>query len=181
MNNNSFHPGSIGKKAVLYGLSILFVAIIAGVIYLLTYPSHPEKVATVEETPIVVPVSTGVTTSTFPVSLETSYISPVEWPPHIEFLDQPFVCNVTTESEITSAGKTEKRAINGIDYCITTTTEGAAGSTYRHYIYTFAQGKQTATLTFTLRFVECGNYDETEKSVCEEERALFNPDELVIR
>lgn len=101
-----------------------------------------------------------------PPQLNTKYISPVDWPPKLEVVAGPFSCN-------------EPRTINGHNYCVTAESEGAAGSIYTMYAYAYPRGNQTAILTFSLRFVQCANYDEPPKGECERERATFNLDRLI--
>lgn len=114
----------------------------------------------------------------FPKTLPTVYISPSDWPPNVQLIDKQFVCN-ETGSEVLPAGKTEKKIINGRTYCVTTESEGAAGSVYNQYTYAFAQNAKTVILTFGLRFVQCANYDEPRKTACETERQTFNVDNFI--
>lgn len=119
----------------------------------------------------------GITFS-YPGELPTKYISTVDWPPKVEFLNEFFACNVSG-TETTPEGRREKRTVNGRQYCRTTVSEGAAGSVYNQYTYAFADNDNTLILSFTLRFVQCGNYDGAEKSACESERASFDVDIIV--
>lgn len=114
----------------------------------------------------------------YPENLTTKYISIVDWPPMIQELDQPFTC---TEggSEIARAGQTTQQTINGTTYCVTKESEGAAGSIYVNYAYAFARNNKTDILTFSLRFVQCANYEEPNKTACDTERASFTPDYIL--
>lgn len=112
------------------------------------------------------------------VKLNTIYIKPVDWPPQLRTVNQPYVCTVAGK-ETDRAGKTEKRTINGKEYCVTRVTEGAAGSIYAQYAYATRQGGQTLIATFSLKAVQCGNYPEPQRTACETERASFSPDLLV--
>jgi hypothetical protein len=67
-----------------------------------------------------------------------------------------------------------KATINGHEYCVTQASEGAAGSTYTTYTYTWAQGAQTGKLSFVLQKVQCANYDEPQKTACKSEQAAFD-------
>ncbi|MFA5000886.1 MAG: MliC family protein [Candidatus Paceibacterota bacterium] len=107
---------------------------------------------------------TGITFE-YPDQLLTKYISAVNWPPKAQDLNKPFACV-----------ETAKQIINGQDYCVTKTSEGAVGSIYTTYTYAFPYNNTTLTLNFTLRLVQCGNYDDPKKSECEQERTIFNPD-----
>lgn len=113
----------------------------------------------------------------YPETLPTEYIHTVDWPPQVQVLNQPFSC---TEggSEIARAGKTEKRLVGGDEYCVTKESEGAAGSIYAMYAYAFPKNQKTIILTFALREIQCANYDETQRTACEKERASFNTDTM---
>lgn len=101
---------------------------------------------------------------------KAKYIHPLEWPPKIQTLNKLFTC-----------AEADRRVVNGHTYCVTQSTEGAAGSIYTQYSYAFARGNQTIVFTFTLRFVQCGNYSEPQKTECENERSSFNLDSIVDR
>ncbi|MDP3958403.1 MAG: hypothetical protein Q8Q36_03005 [bacterium] len=57
----------------------------------------------------------------------------------------------------------------------------AAGSMYVQYAYAFEKNGETAIFTFSLRFPQCGNYDEPKRSECEGEREAFDIDGIVER
>ncbi len=116
--------------------------------------------------------------TTTPFVLSTTYISPVEWPPVSKTEDQAYSC-VEGEGSISRLGNTEKISIAGREWCRTILSEGAAGSTYLQYTYTSEDGDKLRMITFTLREVQCGNYNEPERSVCETERANFDPDSII--
>ncbi len=109
----------------------------------------------------------------FPADLNTLYITPTDWPPLLNIDTHPFTCN-EAGLETARAGQTTQNIINNHTYCITRESEGAAGSTYTHYAYARARDNATAILTFSMRLVQCGNYDEPKKTECETERARFN-------
>lgn len=116
----------------------------------------------------------------YPENLPTKYTSTVDWPPKIQKLNQKYTC-VEGGSEIAPAGQTQKTMINGREYCVTTESEGAAGSIYKTYTYAFPIDLQTVIFTFSLRFVQCGNYPEPQMTACENERQSFDLDNLVDR
>ena len=109
----------------------------------------------------------------YPSDLGTRYIHPVDWPPMLQVVDGPWQCT-EAGSEIARAGKTERQTLGGRSYCVTRESEGAAGSIYTMYAYAFEHGGRVALLTFSLRAVQCGNYDEPNRSECETERAAFD-------
>ncbi len=113
-----------------------------------------------------------------PKRLLTEYISTVNWPPQVQVLNELFAC---TEAglETDRVGLTERRSVDDRTYCVTKVTEGAAGSIYTQYTYAFPQEDQTVIFTFTLRSVQCGNYDDPQKTACENERTAFDLDSTV--
>jgi len=116
----------------------------------------------------------------YPKTLQTIYISAVGWPAQIQVFNELFTCK-ETEGETTGVGQTMKRIIGDHLYCVSQKTEGAAGSTYTQYTYAFPMNNKTIVFTFTLRFVQCANYDEPNKTACMHERAAFDVDAMVDR
>ncbi len=108
----------------------------------------------------------------------TTYIRAIDWPPKVQTVAGPFTCT-TAGTETARAGGTEKITINNHDYCLTRVSEGAAGSTYIQYAYAFPVGNEVKILTFSLQFIQCGNYDEPKKSACEKERASFDINSII--
>lgn len=109
------------------------------------------------------------------VTLPMKYMKTSDfWPPEIKLTNEKFSCKI---------GKTEmkeiiKKDIEGKSYCVTTVSEGAAGSVYSNYTYETEVGSQLATFSFMLRTVECMNYDNPKQSECLAERKAFTPDFL---
>jgi len=133
---------------------------------------------------------TGVTFQ-YPETLLTEYIHTQDWPPQIQVLNETFTC---TEAgvETARAGQTLKRTVDNRTYCVTKVTEGAAGSIYNQYAYAFqadipptpeasARQSMTVIFTFSLRTVQCGNYNEAERKACEGEHETFDLDDVVDR
>lgn len=116
----------------------------------------------------------------YPESLETNYISTVDWPPQVQITSEPFTCT-SAGNVIDRAGKTEEKVINATQYCVSEISEGAAGSIYHQYAYGFELGESTVYLTASLRFVQCANYDEPEQSDCKNEQETFEIDTLMDR
>lgn len=116
----------------------------------------------------------------FPTEFVAEYVSTNNWPPNIEVVKEQFECN-TTGSEMTIEGKTEERKVNNSTYCRTIRSEGAAGSIYNTYTYTTEKDAHLLSFDFTLRFVQCANYDEPNKTACEKERGALDVDALIDR
>jgi hypothetical protein len=113
-----------------------------------------------------------------PIALSTKYITSVNpWPPKVTFTNGNFTCN-ETGSEINQNGITARKIIRGKEYCVTTQSEGAAGSTYTTYTYTTSIGSKLASTSFVLRFPQCMNYDDPKQTECKNERSSFNSDIL---
>jgi hypothetical protein len=74
-----------------------------------------------------------------------------------------------------------RKTIGGSLYCVATSAEGAAGSTYTSYEYATTQGDFLTKVSFTLRTPQCMNYDEPEQSACKTDQANFNVDALADR
>jgi len=121
----------------------------------------------------------GSITIQYPEQLDSNYVKTVDWPPEIQITEGLFSCT-RTGKESNSTGEVDKRAIGERVYCITTQTEGAAGSLYRQYKYVFSKGdNELVSLTFSLQYPHCENYDNPEKASCKAEQQKFNVDELV--
>jgi tryptophan-rich sensory protein len=114
----------------------------------------------------------------YPALLTTEYIRVFDWPPQVRVTDDYPEC-IEAGSVIDRAGRTETRTIGNTSYCVTRITEGAAGSIYDQYAYAFPISGKTAIFTFSLRSVQCGNYDDPEKLACEKERASFETDRVI--
>lgn len=116
----------------------------------------------------------------YPENPAAKYMNVVDWPPQVQILNKPFSCT-EAGSEIAQAGRTEKRMVDDRTYCVTKITEGAAGSIYTQYAYAFGKDNQTIIFTFSFRYDQCGNYDEPQKTECENLRTAFDLDSIVDR
>ncbi len=109
----------------------------------------------------------------YPASLGTTYVQTVDWPPQLQLLNQAYSC-LTAGTSTAPGGQTAAVAINGRAYCQTKEVEGAAGSIYTQYAFAFARDAKTAILTFTIREPQCVNYDDPQKTACENEENNFS-------
>ena len=116
----------------------------------------------------------------YPKEILAEYISEAQWPPKLKIENEVFVCD-PSGNEIQFGGQTELRLVDNRSYCVTKESEGAAGSIYTTYTYVFPKNNQIGVITFTLRFVQCQNYDESKALECENERAAFDVDGMVDR
>lgn len=155
---------------------VLLVFLFGGVI--LFYQKSPAAYPQITPSPIPSGSSetTQIPSSPSPASIpRTEYISPVDWPPKVAMENKPFSC-LEAGSETNPAGQTQKITVNNHTYCVTKETQGAAGSIYTQYAYARAKNSETEIFTFSLRYVQCGNYPEPKKTACEKERQVFNVD-----
>lgn len=107
-------------------------------------------------------------------NLDTKYISPVDWPPSARILDGEQYSCTEAGREIERGGETGRVLIEDREYCVTKTSEGAAGSIYRQYAYIREIGGTPIAATFSFRFVQCLNYDEPQQSECKAEQESFD-------
>lgn len=114
----------------------------------------------------------------YPETFSTKYIHTVDWPPTVQVIEDKIDC-LEAGAEGDRAGLTVKNIINNHEYCVTIKSEGAAGSTYNQYAYSTRINGKTYIYTFTTRMVQCANYNDPEKTMCEEERKNFDLDTLV--
>lgn len=124
------------------------------------------------------------TTSTKSYSLKvppaptTEYVSLVDWPPRLYVLDEEYSCSPGGKPEA-RAGQTIEREIAGQKFCVTDEAEGAAGSIYHQYAYlTASPTGEVLGYTFSVREVQCLNYDEKEAKICLTDQKTFNPDSI---
>jgi hypothetical protein len=113
-----------------------------------------------------------------PAAFPAQYISAVQWPPIIIPSSVSYAC-LETPAESSVSDRVQEREINGHKYCVYAHSEGAAGSVYTDYQYVTENDGKAFTLSFTLRYVQCYNYDDPKQSECQAEREIFDLDSLV--
>lgn len=111
--------------------------------------------------------------------LNTKYISGQVWPPQIVVSEEANLICEETPKESSFSLRTYKEVFNNQEYCITASSEGAAGSIYTEYSYTTLKFKKLIRLDFVLRFNNCANYEEVENLACTQERESFNPTKYI--
>jgi hypothetical protein len=137
--------------------------------------AYPAPTGTQEQATVPTLTATqGNVSFSYPEKLPTSYMHEVDWPPKVAVTSAAFAC----EEGETEIGRTHAFDAGGQTYCVTTRSEGAAGSMYTDYTYSTIKDAKLVTLTFTLRSTQCGNYDEPNRTECEQERAAFDVDAL---
>ncbi len=120
------------------------------------------------------------TTFQYPEQLQTKYIFTQEWPPKLQVIDNVgFSCEQGGLGINGRPGMTIQKKINDIVYCIENVSEGTAGTFYTDYIYTFLKDSKLVKLSFTLAYPQCDNYNDPQKTECEQERQTFDLDTLI--
>jgi hypothetical protein len=109
--------------------------------------------------------------------LGLNYIQTTDWPPYITVSSSAFSCTPSGSAE-SAAGLTSIEVINNREYCVNVQSQGAAGSVYSQYEYSFPTNGETLTLNFTLRYPQCENYSDPQLTACSNEETAFNVDQL---
>ena len=116
----------------------------------------------------------------YPEQLLTQYIHTQAWPPAVTVSADTFSCPETPPTS-SLPDRTGRRMVDDRAYCVAATSEGAAGSVYTDYTYTTERGGELITVTFTLRYPQCLNYDDPQQTECQNERTSFDLDGVVDR
>jgi len=115
----------------------------------------------------------------YPETLSAKHISTQEWPPAIAIKDGVYSCAKTPLEKSSQMDMTGQRVINGRIYCVNVSNSAAAGSAYSSYNYTTPLNGKLVSLSFTLRYPNCGNYEQIQSRECASEREAFNLDAIV--
>lgn len=117
----------------------------------------------------------------YPANLTAKYIHTVSWPPIITVkAGQQLDCQETSAAS-SLPQRVKRRQVDNRVYCVSASSEGAAGSVYTEYSYTTAWNGKIAKLSFTLRYPQCYNYDEPKQTECKNERESFDLDSVIDR
>ncbi|MFA5155159.1 MAG: hypothetical protein WC453_01890 [Patescibacteria group bacterium] len=116
----------------------------------------------------------------YPSPFPAQYITPQEWPPQITVASSPVAldCPLTPPAS-SQPDRTMGKTINDRVYCISASSEGAAGSVYTDYVYKSLSDGLLTTVSFTLRYPQCLNYDDPKQGECAKERSTFDLDALI--
>ena len=123
------------------------------------------------------------------VDLNTEYIGSQDWkvnivneeenyPPKFKITEGQIDCKITS-SESGLLTSTAKRRIDGRIYCIESTSEGAAGTIYTQYAYSTIKGGSLITVSCVIRYPQCMNYSEPQRTECANEREMFDLDKII--
>lgn len=113
----------------------------------------------------------------YPAGLPAKYIRPQNWPPKITLSSGNFSCKERGEAD--GQPLILQKTIGDTTYCIQSMTQGAAGTIYTDYTYTFLKDDQLISLQFTLAYPQCGNFEDAQNRECEKERQSFDLDTLI--
>jgi len=117
----------------------------------------------------------------YPKNILAKYISVAEWPPVVKIETGTYSCK-TTPMEVSSlADITYQRLVDDRAYCMNIKNEGVAGNVYSSYTYTTIRNDKLVSVDFTLRYINCNNYDEGQSRACTNERESFDLDATVDR
>jgi hypothetical protein len=117
-------------------------------------------------------------TFAYPNALTTTYITSNNWPPQVQVTQTPYSCT-PSGTQIGPNGQTVERTINSNVYCVTTASEGTAGSTDKTFTYDTMMGIDNINISFTLQYPDCSNYDGAKMTACKAEESSFDVDGLV--
>ncbi len=117
----------------------------------------------------------------YPKVLLVKYVSITEWPPVIKIEAGAYSCKTTPQEVSNMSDITSERMVDNRTYCVNIKNEGAAGSVYSSYTYTTAKNNKLVSVSFTLQYPNCNNYDEEQRKACANEREAFDIDSTVDR
>ena len=123
------------------------------------------------------------------VDLNTEYIGSQDWkvnivneeenyPPKFKITEGQIDCKITS-SESGLLTRTAKRRIDGRIYYIESTSEGAAGTIYTLYAYSTIKNGSLITVSCVIRYPQCINYSEPQRTECANERGTFDLDKII--
>ncbi|MCJ7648244.1 MAG: hypothetical protein MUP85_06500, partial [Candidatus Lokiarchaeota archaeon] len=123
------------------------------------------------------------------VDLNTEYIGSQDWkviivneeekyPPKFKINEGQIDCKIISSESGLLYG-TAKRSIDGRIYCIESLSEGAAGTIYTQYIYSTIKSGSLITVSCVIRYPQCMNYSEPQRTECENERETFDLDKII--
>lgn len=173
----------MNKKVLLILLILLIIFIVgAGVVSYFWYQSNLDKqkldlygISDVWKT-----FSSQGIEFQYPEKLTTQYIYTQEWPPTVKVESGNFSCKESPDLN-SSTERVTQRVIGNSIYCVYVKDEGAAGSVYSAYTYTTSKNDKLVSISFTLCYLACGNYDKEQNQACTSEREAFDLDAIVNR
>ena len=118
----------------------------------------------------------------YPESLTTQFILPQNWPPTLSVQNGNLKCMEGTIDGVSGQPmQTKKIQIEDREYCLATSSDPALGIVYVHMVYATLYGGKVVQADFTLRYPECMNYKEPNRSACTKEQGSFDINGVVDR
>jgi len=126
------------------------------------------------------PTMSGWKTITFeyPPSFGQNYATAQFWPPTVAINQGTYFCAPGTNGSTQQV--TTEKTVGSTKFCITSTSEGAAGSVYTMYSYLYASGANLINIGLTIQYPQCDNYPDPQMTSCKSERANFDLDSLIV-
>lgn len=167
--------------AAIWGLIIVAVVLVGGIVYLNMKYSADESGSTTPPPAGTLPPPTGSTIDDFSVQFpnvrsEGNYFTQ-DWKMKVE--SKSFSC---VEQAATTPGDTGVYSVttNNRNYCFYYVSGGgAAGTSYGEYKYVGERYGKLISISFTLGMINCGVYDNPRKSVCESEQKKLNLESII--
>ena len=121
--------------------------------------------------------------------MNTEYIGSQDWkviivneeekyPPKFKITEGQIDCKITS-SESALLSRTVKRKIDGRIYCIESLSEGAVGTIYTQYAYSTIKNGSLIMMSCVIRYPQCINYSEPQRTECANERERFDLDKII--
>jgi hypothetical protein len=145
---------------------LLAIILVSGVLYWAgTHKQDTEQSTTNTDTSST-PAKSDNFSAQFPDIRSEGYYYVQDWKLTSE--DKPFSCIEAQQTTPREPGEEQvvQKTINNNIYCIHSSVEGAAGTSYTTYKYMSEKYGQLVAISFTLGEVNCGNYDEPKSSAC---------------
>ncbi|MDQ3075913.1 MAG: hypothetical protein M3Q34_02195 [bacterium] len=180
------------KNNMIIGLIVILVVLVG--FFFLASPKPklpPDNTNTVQNTNVVDVTNNTNNWKTFsdsakgisfkyPEGLGVKYFSEVDWPPQVQIISGPFECTNASEEDAL-AGTTNKKVINGREYCVTMVSKNVKDNIYTDYAYASSFGNKTLYFTFSIRFTRCSIFDtkNNNRNACETEQRNLNIDQIM--
>ncbi|MFA7314389.1 MAG: hypothetical protein WC025_00455 [Candidatus Magasanikbacteria bacterium] len=107
-------------------------------------------------------------------SLSTyNFVKIMNWPPEVTLVSGTFSCETVGAD---AQNKQVQKSINNRVYCVSLSSEGAAGSIYNTYKYTTERNGKLLDVSFVAQLPQCMNYDNPQQQQCSDEESKFYTD-----
>ncbi|MBL7156233.1 MAG: hypothetical protein ISS87_01390 [Candidatus Pacebacteria bacterium] len=116
----------------------------------------------------------------YPEELNMDYVNIYPWPPEVVISLPDTTIPVSLDSLCSGISYSELVTIKDTIYCVTTRSDGAAGTSYSNYEYFTYKDNWLAFLAFEMRLPNCGNFYGLDNKMeqCKKEQSEFDPNVL---